>query len=142
MEALDLSQAGFAGKDFSLAYVSDYVKQTVWEPIPGFVKFLIIFPLILLFLAWLGLNLVLTWKHFRYALAITDSRVIGFAGSKEMDVPYDHLVNCFVEQSLWGKLFGYGSVVIQTKRQTLTFQNRKNPKAIQTRIMNILDSLE
>lgn len=139
MNALEISDGSGSGAGFSMSYVSDYVVKTIWDPIPGFFKFLIIFPLVLLFLVWLGLNLVLTWRHFRYALAITDSRVIGFAGSQEMDVPYDQLVDCFVEQSLWGKIFGYGTVRVQTKRLTLEFHNRKNPKKIAAAFTKILD---
>lgn len=139
MEALNLPTEGSQGTGFSAAYVADYVAHKFWEPLPGFIKFLIIFPIILLFIAWLGLNLYLTKKHFRYALAITDSRVIGFSGSQEMDVRYDQLVNCFVEQSLWGKLFGYGTVTIQTKKLSLEFHNRKNPQAVKKQIMHILD---
>ena len=36
----------------------------------------------------------------------------------------------FVERSLWGKLLGYGSLVVHTKHKTLTFRNIRRPKEL------------
>ena len=88
MDTLDIS-----GQDLSMSDVTGYVGDLIWGDVPGFMKGILVFILIMLFLAWLGLNLVQTWMHFQYALAITDSRVIGYAGREKMDVPYEHLVN-------------------------------------------------
>jgi uncharacterized membrane protein YdbT with pleckstrin-like domain len=68
--------------------------------------------------------IVNTIKVFNIELAITSRRVIGKAGvvnSSAMDAPLDKIQNCSVSSGLWGKIFGYGTVVIDTAAGKYTF---------------------
>lgn len=113
-----------------------YAFNQIFGFLPPFIFGLIVFILIMLVSAWLIYCLVLTYRHFSYALAVTDSRVIGKAGREELDSPLKEVVNVFVEQSLWGKLGNYGSVVVSTKRKSLTFRGIHNPYAIHKLLMS------
>ncbi len=65
-----------------------------------------------------------TIKIFNIELAITSRRVIGKFGvvnSAAMDAPLDKIQNCSVSSGLWGKIFGYGTVVIDTAAGKYTF---------------------
>lgn len=68
--------------------------------------------------------IVNTIKLFNIELAITSRRVIGKFGvvnSAAMDAPLDKIQNCSVSSGLWGKIFGYGTVVIDTAAGKYTF---------------------
>lgn len=68
--------------------------------------------------------IVNTIKLFNIELAITSRRVIGKFGvvnSAAMDAPLDKVQNCSVSSGLWGKIFGYGTVVIDTAAGKYTF---------------------
>ena len=103
----------------------------------SFFKGLFIVMLVVLVLVWIGICIVMTFRYFRYSLALTNLRVVGKANDDFMDSPLDEVINVHIEQSLWGKLFKYGSVTVRTKKKTLTFKNIDNPKIIYDKIMNI-----
>lgn len=116
--------------------LSSYLFEQIFGAIPTFVIVLICIPLVLLVLAWFGVCMVMTWRHFRYAIAVTDIRVIGRANGEEMDSPLSEVVDVFVERSLWGKLLGYGNIVVHTKRKTLTFRNIRKPYELHRLLMS------
>ena len=83
--------------------LSSYLFEQIFGKIPTFVFVLIGIPLGLLALAWLGFCLVMTWRHFRYSIAVTDIRVIGRANGELMDSPLTEVVDVFCGAFLVGK---------------------------------------
>ncbi len=93
-------------------------------------KVVFIIAMILLIPPWVGFCLVMTWRHFRYSLAVTNLRVVGQSEGKTMDSSLSEVKNVMLEQSFWGRLLGYGNLVIQTKSNCLTFRNIHKPKEL------------
>lgn len=126
--------------DMSEVNVSGYIFDQIFGAVPGFVWVLVAIPLVLLFLVWLGFCLVMTHRHFRYHLAVTDLRVIGNAAGKELNAPLNEIVNVFVEQSVWGKLLRYGAITVQTKKKSLTFYNVAHPERLYQLLMSYAEN--
>ena len=85
----------------------------------------------LLVLAWLGWACVYTYMNTRYALIITDSRVFAKAKNKAFQTDFQSIVNVAVAQSLFGKIFGYGEIHIQTQKDAITVCNIAHAKSIE-----------
>jgi uncharacterized membrane protein YdbT with pleckstrin-like domain len=82
--------------------------------------------------------IVNTIKVFNIELAITSRRVIGKAGvvnSSAMDAPLDKVQNCSVSSGLGGKIFGYGTVVIDTAAGKYIFTMVKQPDNFKKALM-------
>lgn len=107
-----------------------YVFGQIHIEIPRFIFVLLGVSAGMLILIWLACCLVMTWRHFRYNLAITDLRVIGRAQGEILDSPLNEIVNVYIERSIWGRLLGYSAITVQTKRKSLTVKNIKDPKSI------------
>lgn len=78
-------------------------------------------------------------------LAITSRRVIGKFGvvnSKAMDAPLDKVQNCSASSGLWGKIFGYGTVVIDTAAGKYTFSGVKHPDEFKKALMAQIDQAQ
>lgn len=114
--------------------LTDYIFRNI--EIPEFLVFLIKIPFVMLIIAWLIWCLVMTSRHFKYSLAVTNFRVIGKAGSEMLDSPLNEIKNVFVEQSIWGKLLKYGSVVVSTKSKSVTFKNIHDPYELYRLLMS------
>ena len=112
--------------------ITDYI----FRNIPDFILFLIAIPVALLVAAWLGWCLVMTSRHFKYSLAITNFRVIGKAGDDVLDSPLGEVKNVFIEQSIWGKMLKFGSIVVSTKSKSVTFKNIHEPHELYRKIMS------
>lgn len=111
------------------------VTELVFQHVPKVLLALACIPLVLLILAWLGICLFQTSRYFKYSLAITNLRIIAFANGVELNAPLDEIVNVFIEQSLGGRLFRYGDLVISTKRKALTVKHIQNPEHMHKIIM-------
>jgi uncharacterized membrane protein YdbT with pleckstrin-like domain len=82
--------------------------------------------------------IITTIKVFNIELAITSRRVIGKAGvvnSSAMDAPLDKVQNCSVSSGLGGKIFGYGTVVIDTAAGKYIFTMVKQPDNFKKALM-------
>ena len=108
--------------------------------IPSFLLVLLCIPILLLVLAWLGWCLVMTGRHAHSSLAITDFRVIGRSKGEEMDSPLSKIVNVFLEQSLWGKLFNYGNLTVHTQKLSVTFYHVDDPQAVRYLLMKDIEN--
>lgn len=85
---------------------------------------------------WIVICAVVTIRYFGYRLVITNIRVIGKARENRMDVKLTDIMNVYIEQSIWGKLLGYGHITIRTKRQALTFKNISDPENFHRKLMD------
>lgn len=62
-------------------------------------------------------------------LEITESRVRGKKGlfnTVELDSPIDKITQVKVEQTLFGKMFDYGNIIITTASANFNFKNIKD----------------
>lgn len=127
-------ELGIEGLDFGS--MRDALYMTVFSALPaGFVRFVSGFMaaiLTLLVLAWLGWASVYTYMNLRYALIITDTRVFAKAKDKVFQADFVDIVNVATAQSLFGKIFRYGEINIQTQKDAITVCNIANAKSLET----------
>jgi len=112
-----------------------YAWQSVFGDLLGIVKFLIFFPITLLVTVWVVLCLILTYRHFKYFVVITDSRLLGKSKNKEVVVSLKTIKNVYCEQSIWGKFLNYGNVIVNTSKNTFEFKSISSPKKIKDFLM-------
>lgn len=112
------------------------ITEYIFRNIPDFLMVLISIPIVLLVIVWFCWCLVMTSRHFKYSLAITNFRVIGKAGSEVLDSPLNEVKNVFIEQSIWGKMLKFGSIVVSTKSKSVTFKNIHEPYELYRMIMS------
>ena len=120
-EALGLS-------DGSEVNVASYVFEQVFGAIPGFAWVLIAIPLVGVMVAWLIWCLVMTYRHFQYKFVMTNQRVLGVARGELLEATLKEVKNANIGQSIWGKLFHYGEITVQTAKGSLTFYGIHNPQ--------------
>ena len=78
-------------------------------------------------------------------LYITNKKIIGQVGwikTKTMDAPLNKINNVSIEQGFFGKIFGYGTVRIDTSSGIFDFDYIKDPKGFKTTLMNQIDVFE
>ena len=78
-------------------------------------------------------------------LAITNKRVIGkagFANSAAIDAPLSKVQNVNTSSGLWGKIFGYGNVVIMTAADKIPFSGIRKPEEFKRALMAQIDQAE
>ncbi len=93
--------------------------------------------LIALLLALVPLYMYLEWKHNLWA--VTNLRVIdesGFFSRYSKESPLDKINNVEYDQTLWGRIFGYGDVDIQTAAEMgeTTYKLIHHPKLLKDTI--------
>ncbi len=103
--------------------------------IPTFVKVLIAIPIVLLVLAWLGWALVSTRKMMGNEILHTDARIIARSAHAVFECPIDDIYNVILEQSIGGRLFGYGNLNISAKRGSVTVRCIKDPVMWRDRLL-------
>ena len=89
--------------------------------------------------------IVATIRFYHIELAITDKRIIGKVGvfnTKSLDAPLNKVQNASVSQPLFGKIFNYGTVKINTAAGTFDFDAIKNPESFKGRLMAQIDQYE
>ncbi len=78
-------------------------------------------------------------------LAVTDKRVIGKYGvlnTKSLDATLNKVQNVTVTQKFWGKVFNYGTVIIQTAADQTGFYRIKNPNSFKGAVMAQIEQYE
>lgn len=114
--------------------VSSYIMGEITGSLPKVVVVLVSIPIVLLCLAWLVVCLWMTKRHFGYELAITNLRVIGKARNETFASPTAEIKNVFIEQSLWGKIFNYATITVQSRKGTKSFYNISSPNKMYKRL--------
>jgi hypothetical protein len=114
------------------------ILQWVWNEavswIPTFVIVFLIILFSLLVLAWVIFSLGATISFWGNELAFTDSRVIGKAKDTTLDAALNDINNIFLSQSIWGKLFGYGNLTLQTTKGSLSVKNIIQPQIFKKKL--------
>ena len=93
--------------------------------------------------------LIETFQFFNVELAFTNKRVIGKATSakgddttKTMDAPLNKIQSASVSQKLWGKVFKYGTVRVDTAAGRYNFGFIKDPHGFKNRLMAQIEEYE
>lgn len=117
--------------------VSDIVKQEIYGAIPPIVTDIIGFFVGLLFFAWFCWAIGYTVKHFKYKLHYDEKELYGKSGKKELTVSLDKINNIYIEDSIWGKLFNYGSITISSTVGSITIKNVAGARAFAKRLASV-----
>ncbi len=86
-----------------------------------------------------------TLTYLNTELAVTNKRVIGKAGfinSASLDAPLNKIQNVTVDSGLFGKMFGYGNVKIDTAGSGLVFHGIKDADGFKRFLMNQVEEYE
>lgn len=110
----DAIMAELGIEDLSIIQAFTYSLNSLAKVALGFVCFLIC----LLVLVWLVFCIITTIKLNNYQLIITDKCVYGKANKTSYCIPHNEIKDVFIEQSIWGKLFNYGTVTVYGKGQS------------------------
>ncbi len=108
--------------------VADIVKQEIYGGIPPIIISTVETLIGLLFFAWLIWAIGYTILHFKYKLQYDGSELYGRTWKKEIRIPLDKINNVFVEDSLWGKLFDYGTITIASSIGAISIKNVSGAK--------------
>ena len=89
--------------------------------------------------------LVATVRFKNIELAITNKRLVGKVGvanTQALDAPLNKIQNVSVSQGLWGKIFNFGTIRIDTAAGKFEFGAIKNADAFKGMIMAQIDQYE
>lgn len=115
----------------------DVVKQELFGEVNPILSGIIGVVIGTLIFAWLCWATVYTLLHFNYSLSYSDSEVFAKAGRKKITIPFKKMTNIYVEQSLWGKLFRYGSIVITSSIGSVTVKSVANARVFAKKLASV-----
>lgn len=120
-----IKEAAGLGKTIS---ISDLIVDEIFSFIPDEVFAIMRFCIGLLIFAWLCWALFQTYRHFQFALAYTETDLLGISKGESLRIPLQSVNNIYVETSLWGKLFGYGALTISSSKGSISVKNIAKPR--------------
>jgi len=97
---------------------------------------------VLVFLAGVFIGTIIFFNWFYIIYELTNKRVknrVGIFGSREEEISLDDIQAVDVDQTLWGAIFGFGTVLVKasgTSRE-VDFTNIATPKKIAGRISDL-----
>lgn len=89
--------------------------------------------------------IIATIRFTHVELAVTNKRVVGKVGvlnTQSLDSPLNKVQNASVKQPLFGKIFNYGTVIINTAAGEYNFGAIKNAEAFKGLLMAQIDQFE
>ncbi len=84
-------------------------------------------------------------KHNHIELAITNKRIVGKIGvfnTKSLDSPLNKIQNCSVKQTFGGKIFNFGTVVVNTAAGEYCFEGVKSANDFKNAVMAQIEQYE
>lgn len=90
-----------------------------------------------LIIAWFGFSCVSTYLNTQDAVVYTNQRIICSTRTKTLESPLGEIKNIFVERSLFGRLFKYGTITVQTEKGSLTVKNLSDPETIRREVISL-----
>lgn len=112
----------------------------VWFVFHLLIDFLAIFILIGI---WWGIKHIIEFLTVK--LTITNKRVKGHTGlinTTDLDSPLNKIEGVMVKQSLLGKIFNYGTVIITTASTSFTFDSIDKPNVFKATLNNQIEIYE
>lgn len=86
-----------------------------------------------------------TIRFNKTELAVTNKRIVGKIGvfnTKSLDAPLNKIQNTSAESKFFGKIFNYGTVIINTAAGEYKFFGVKNVEAFKGMVMNQIEEYE
>lgn len=90
---------------------------------------------VLLLVIWSGICLVKISK-MNGRLILTDQRILGQQGNHTLSEPIDKVIDVRLQQSLWGKVFHYGTLSVVTDGRNLTIESLHDAVTLRRQILN------
>lgn len=87
----------------------------------------------------------LTISVSKIELALTTQRLVGKVGivaRQAMDAKLDKVQTVKIEETFWGRIFGYATVVVTTSGSNYAFQAIVHANEFKNKIMNEIDEYE
>jgi len=111
----------------------------IWIALPQYPMLLLL--VVLSFLAMIStiINLLTT------AVAFSNKKVMcktGLINTQKMDSPLDKINNVTVTSGLFGKILGYGNIVITTAAESHTYKGIKTPEKFRTALTEQIQTFE
>lgn len=119
-EALGVDTLSFAQL---LAAAGEGTFFAAFADLAAVVRGIAVFFLALLLVAWFVWACVYTRQNMRYSLTLTDRRVIATAKGERLEAEYQEIYNVAVLRSVWGRLFGFGEISVQTEKGSVAVKN-------------------
>lgn len=82
---------------------------------------------------------------FTTELSLSNKRIVGKYGlinTQQMDSPLNKINSISISSGLFGKMFGYGNIVINTTATTYVFKNISQPEAFKHNVLDQMDKFE
>ncbi len=105
----------------------DFSFELIPFEMPMLPKLLISIPIVMLVLAWLGFQAVMTCRLLSNHLWLTNERIFGRSNGMTLIANTNEIKNVMIESSIWGRLFGYGDLNIVTKSGSITVRSVAEP---------------
>lgn len=100
-----------------------YITSEIFGNIHPVIWFIVCFFAFLLFSAWLFWSLYLTKKFKQNELLFTTEEVVGRNKKNVLKIPLKAVSNIYVEKSLWGRIFKYGTITIVSSKGSVSIEN-------------------
>ena len=87
----------------------------------------------------------LTIAVSKIELALTTQRLVGKVGivsRQAMDTKLDKVQTVKIAETFWGRIFGYGTIIVTTAGSDYTFQAITHANEFKSKIMNQIDEYE
>ncbi len=84
-------------------------------------------------------------KYATTTVKFTNKRLIGkqgFLKTQDLDAPLNKINNVYVNSDMWGKIFGYGALVISTSSGEYKYQRIQKPEDFKNALMKQIDQFE
>ena len=91
---------------------------------------------------------ILPWHFIRYAttkIGFTNKKVVGKVGfikHKDLSAPLNKINSVSVKQGLFGKIFNWGTITINTSSDTYCFKGVGKPNQFKNALMNQMDEFD
>ncbi len=147
MLGVELKNGEKIEKISELSKVSSYL---LWITIPLFIVcsllsfalgilFFITIPVMIACVVLLFIALYQTANNKKNIIAVTNMRVVARSGRQELIFPVEAFVNANVEISLLGRIFGYGTINMQTRKGSISVSCICDPVAWKSYLYSLLE---
>ncbi|MBQ3427400.1 MAG: PH domain-containing protein [Clostridia bacterium] len=130
-----------------MSYIQNNLKKDEKIILEGKLHGAMLIPHILLMFIFVGLFTIVPAiiKMKTTELTITNKRLVGKLGlikTTELDTPLNKINNVNVSSGFWGKIFGYGTIKVNSSSGIYEFSGIKNADLFRSTLMNQIDKFD
>ena len=130
-----------------MSYIQNNLKKDETIILEGKLHGAMLVPHILLMCVGIGFFTILpaVIKMKTTELTITNKRLVGKVGlikTTELDTPLNRINNINISSGFWGKIFGYGTLKINSSSGVYEFAGIKNADSFRSALMNQIDQFD